>query len=176
MTESKTPLPTTKASGRVSCFVGGIRPEAVANLLRDLVGRNVTAQKLTPVRPIQLDAPTTGIYWDDGGSPLALCRFDITLAASAAAALTLIPRDVVLEATTARVLPGLLQENLHEILNVCAQLLNHGSFCHVVLHEVFAGSDLPADIKESPTESVDLEVNIQGYGGGRLQLRGLVPA
>jgi hypothetical protein len=155
----------------------GIRPESIELLLTCLLGREVTVRRSAPAARRPLNAPISGVYREDLGSARAVFSLDIGLAAHAAAALTLIPSRVAVEAATARVLPDMLRENVREILNVCAQLLNDEPEHHVALREVCVGPILPQDVVDAVNpQGLDLDVVVGGYGGGRLVLRALKQA
>jgi hypothetical protein len=168
MNSSKPGIVPSGALTDSSC-VGGIRAEAIEGLLTCLLGREVKAHRQSRPRQAPLNSPTSGIYRDDSGQSRAVFSCDIGLAASAAAALTLIPPGVASEAIAAKVLTDMLRENLGEILNVCAQLLNEIYEYHVVLREVCTGHRLPPDaVDESNRHGLDFDVTVRGYGGGRL--------
>lgn len=63
-------------------------------------------------------------------------------------------------------------ENLREILNVTARLLNSAQTPHVRLRDVHPpGSQSPAEVARlwlQPADRRSFDVEIQGYGPGRL--------
>lgn len=124
--------------------------------------------------------PVTGVYRFDDGVTAATCACELALAASAGAAFTPIPAEVATSAVATRNLTGLLLENFHEILNICAQLLNDQVTTHVTLSDVGTDRTLSTHAAFGPdhpsTIWLDLDIAIAGYGGGRLVLRGLTPA
>jgi len=113
-------------------------------------------------------------YRRNDGSLGAVTAFDLPLSAAAAAALTLMPATGAKEAVQAGVLDALLQENMHEVLNVCASLFAKSDSRRVVLEEVLYPPQAPegeiADAIADPLMSTRLDVSIHGYDAGQLVL------
>jgi hypothetical protein len=171
MIPTKIPLPPQNTKRPPSRSATVISPEAVANLMKSLLGRDVMTRSMSIQRSTTLETPLIAVYRDDNNRVRALCCCDVTLGANVAAALTLIPASVALDAIAAKVLPDVLRDNLREVLNVCAQLLNHNSSYHAVLCEVCFGDEVPQDIDRGSLQAcLDAEVTIKGYGVGRFQL------
>jgi hypothetical protein len=87
------------------------------------------------------------------------------------AALALSPASVAADAVRKGQLPGELFDNLHEVLNVVANLFGG---IHVRLQQVLPPSAaLPASVAALVNRSsarLDLELAIAGYPGGRMSL------
>jgi hypothetical protein len=150
-----------------------IAPQAMQDLLQCLLGRDVTVRK-PAAPPVQVKGMITGIYEADDGTVKALVSFDLSLAAHAAAALCLVPAACAKEAIAAKKLAGSLLENITEVLNVCAGLLNDQATVHLALRGVCEENSLPAKVDRGKAVNLgDFDVVVPGYGGGRLSVRGL---
>jgi hypothetical protein len=144
--------------------------EDLRELLADLLGREVTAVRSD--EPVPASGGAVGSYVTDDGRPAAAVVCDLAFAARAAAAITLIPSPAAEEAITERALTPTLRENLREVLNVMARLLNSAQTPHVRLQEVYApGVAPPAEVARliaQPADRRSFEVEIPGYGPGRV--------
>ena len=91
------------------------------------------------------------------------------MANSLGAALALLPRTRVLEAVEAGEVPADVAENLHEVFNVGANLLNAPDQPHLKLAEVLVGADVGDELVHALTwaaERVDLAIDVPGFGAG----------
>lgn len=144
--------------------------EDLRDLLADLLGREVTAVRSE--QPVPARGGATGGYVTDDGRPAAAVVCDLAFAARAAAAITLIPSPAAEEAIAEGALTPNLRENLREVLNVMARLLNSAQTPHVRLQEVYPpGVEPPAEVARliaQPADRRSFEVEIAGYGPGRL--------
>jgi len=145
--------------------------EGITPLLRDLLGRNVTAVPAKGPQPPGLLIVGTYIRDDDALS--GVCTVDLSLAAHAGAALMMAPVAVAEESVRAKKLDEMLLECLREVLNIGSRWFMPPNAPHVRLHEVFTGDELPkrpaALLKLAP-KIVAVEIAIAGYKGGRLGL------
>ncbi|GAA1652340.1 hypothetical protein [Georgenia ruanii] len=143
----------------------------VRDLLHAMLGRDVdvtgTIDALTPATP---GGVVVGVYTTEGLRTAALIALDVPLAARAGAALALLPSRTAEAAIGHQYLPEQLMENVAEILNVMASLLNADDAPHVRLHRVHGPTELlPADVAtwlRSYGPRVDAGVSIRGYGDG----------
>src|SRR3712207_1536356 len=102
---------------------------------------------------------------------------DLALAARAGAAIALMPAGGAEVAIEESALSQALFENAYEILNVMASLFNVGEHPHVKLDGCWAPGDaVPADVAQwvlSYVRRLDLDVDVKGYGTGRLSVLAL---
>jgi hypothetical protein len=149
-----------------------VAPAKVAHVLRDLFGRAVSVDAVKP--PAAADAPSWVALYSARDGIIAVCLCDLPFAAYAGAALSLIPLPVAQESIGAKRLDPSLFDNLREILNIFGQVFRGKILDSVTLHQVSPLSDLeegPAKtLISSPKSRLDLEVSINGYGGGHLAI------
>lgn len=148
--------------------------DAFARLIGGLLGKSTPAK---PTPTFTLDKKTPGAiatYRTDDGALVAGCLCDLAAGSMLGAALTLVPAARATECMRAGKLDEVLAENLREILNVSASMLNHPGEPHVALGEVL---DVPGEIPEDvaamvakPAARLDVEISVPGYGKGRLSL------
>lgn len=121
--------------------------------------------------------PLAGIYHDGNKKQVVACMADVAFAATSAAAFALIPARVAAESAAAQKLDESLAEIFGEVLNVMSRLFTHHESTRVTLQEmVMPGQPLPAVLASLNSEQcMDLVVDIDGYGKGRLILC-LLPA
>lgn len=148
----------------------GLPTEAgIKDLLSMVVGSEVTVQYAA--RP-GLDAGNVGAlarYVDDDGVLRAVAACDLLVANSLGAALALLPVARVHEAVAAGEVPADVAENLHEVFNVGANLLNAPDRPHLKLADVSVGADVDAELVRALTwaaERVDLDIEVPGFGSG----------
>lgn len=144
--------------------------EDLRDLLTELLGREVSVVRAEqPVEPLQ---GAVADYLTDEGTVAAVVVCDLAFACRAGAAITLIPPPAAEDALAAGALTPTLTENLREILNVTARLLNSAQTPHVRLRAVHGpGSQAPSEVvrlASQPADRRSFDVDIQGYGPGRL--------
>ena len=149
-------------------------PKPVRDMLTDLLGRNVEVVLGAPYAPQHGEPGTLGVYVDDATIVRAVMVGDMAFSAYAGAAIGLVPVHGAKEAITTERLPQALEENLYEVLNICASLLNAEGLPHLRLYQMFAPGDLPpAEVSNCARilgGRLDLSVEIAGYGKGRLSV------
>lgn len=165
-----TATPTVSAAAPVPV----LELEQVGVLLRTLTGHDTQVRPARPVVPGQ-DLAAVAVYVSDDAVTGAVAAWDLSLATCAGAALGQVPLPEVEEALATRTLSGDLADNFAEVANVLASAFNESPGApHLQLHEVHAvGEELPADVAAMlryVVRRVDLEVDIAGYGGGRLSV------
>src|SRR5690606_31645159 len=96
-----------------------------------------------PDRPASI-----GVFVDDHLRVAALICFDLPLSAYTAAAIGLVPPRVAEESVASGILTEVLQENLHEVLNIAVGLFNSVPGAdHLRLHAMHpAGQTIPHDL------------------------------
>ena len=144
-------------------------PDEVAELLRDLVGKAMTAKKLAAAPPIR-GAWMIATYARNDGDIAGVVATDMMLAAHVSAALTLIPGGVADDSARSGKLPDNLKENLHEVLNVCSRFFNAPGAPRAALSEVkpLPASPKAAAILAKPQSTLHIEIAITGYKGGKM--------
>ena len=155
-------------------------PYRVRTLLEDLLGREVEVEPAPPWSPLRADEGTLAVFVDDDTVPRTVAVLDPRLSAYLAAAIGLVPARTARRAVADGELGDDLEENLHEVLNVLASVLNGEDSPHVRLYTVHhLGGDATPEVLTLGGElgrRLDLAVHLSGYGGGRLGLVGVTSA
>lgn len=145
-------------------------PDVLADVLSTLIGREVTAQAAGAGAYVQGTPLLTAVYVSDTGEASALWICDLRVAGALGAALSMAPPGTANEAVAAGRLSVALEENFHEVANVCASAFNQLGTPHVKLASVSASAEgLPPDAKAllaRRPRRVDLTVTVSGYGAG----------
>lgn len=160
LTAPATPVPVPQA-------------QELGALFETLIGRPVAVGPAAPVLPGR-DPALVAVYVTDDLVVGAVLACDLSLAAAAGAALATLPPGEAEQAVTAGTLSGHLSDNAHEVLNVLVSIFNLEGAPALKLHRVHAvGERLPDDVRPVlgyVLRRVDLQVDLDGYGGGRLSL------
>lgn len=149
------------------------KPNDVSSLIADLTGRSTQFKPAKPHAFGKEFPELVAVYRTDTGALGATLACDLEFAASAGAALTMIPADVVKECASEGELTERLQENAHEVLNIAASLFNQPGFEHLVLAEVVLNKELPEPVSAlmaKPALRADLEGAIEGYPTGKCSI------
>ena len=146
--------------------------DQVGRLLSGLLGKPVQV-KVTKPAPVSPQAVLYwGLYVDQAQKIRWACSCDLTCAANAGAALSVFPPARAKENIAAGKLEPVLEENLTEVLNILAQILNSTGQMHLRYQRMLVEKgQIPAEIRsgvQAKTAAADFEVNVPGYGGGRL--------
>ena len=146
--------------------------EPVREFLGDLLGVGITVDA---VRRLALGPTDVGVlawYVGDDDALGAAVLADAGFACRAGGALSLVPTVVVDGHLDEAELPATLLENVTEVLNVFARLLNSERTPHLRLASVAAlPSVVPRDVQRllaQPRRRRDYVVTLDGYGDGRL--------
>lgn len=156
-----------------------LEPATVADLLTMLLGRETTADTATRrVQPFQHPGATVATYVDDEDGLRAVVAMDLALTAYAGAAIAVMGPRVAEDAIRNALVTQALYDNTYEVLNVTASLFNVEGAPHVRLAQVYAPREFPPEpvatiVQAAETPNVTIEVDVAGYGGGRLTV--LVP-
>ena len=146
-------------------------------LLTGLLGREVTVQMSDAFVGDEGAGTTYAVYQDDQARTRAVAVMDLALSAYAGAAIGLMPVGAAEIAIEEKDLPPVMKENLGEVLNVLAALLNAEDCPHVKLTSVthVGGSPDPEVAAHATTvgRRLDLEVTVPQFGTGRLAVVGL---
>lgn len=150
-------------------------PETVANVMSDLLGKEVSVQQGQPVS-IKPAAPLTFAFFrDDEGLPATVIICDLALAAFTGAALAMVPPEEGKKALRTNKLPESIYENYREVVNIVGgTLFNSPETPHLALQDVFVTPDrLSTELKPLMTEPVNglfLDVTIEDYGDGKMTI------
>jgi hypothetical protein len=142
----------------------------VKDLLEGLLGREVSVAPGVPVSPA--DSAAFGIYVDDAVRMTAVINLDLRLAAFLGASIALIPRGRAEAAIEDRYVSETMFDNIGEVFNIAANVLNQHSDVHQRLYSTVRGVPAaPADaaaLSATPANRLDLAIDIDGYGSGAL--------
>jgi hypothetical protein len=148
--------------------------QAVGDLFGGLLGRAVTAKPVPPLDLSSTKALAVGVYEAGEGAIGAVTVVDVPLGAYSAAALSMVPKGGADDAARSGKLSDTLLENLREVLNVGAQLLNVPGQPRLVFRTLhLPGTPIPEPvgaILKSPAGRVDVSIEVAGYGGGKMAI------
>ena len=148
--------------------------EGVRALLGDLLGRGIAVERAAPPDYEADEIVVVGDYVNDTGDVATAIVVDHEFACLAGAALVSMPATAARDNIRRAVLPDNVLENVHEVLNVAAQLMQMTGSPHVRLRTVTVlPGDLPADtgaLVSRPTSRRDFVADIEGYGAGRISV------
>jgi len=141
--------------------------------LRVLLGRTTKATEAGSPHIFE-DSCHTARYLTRDDQLVVLCQVDLTVAAAMGASLAMIPASAAEEA----IKDGDLGENLTdaycEVANIMASLLCKDGYPHVrwvsIEKSIDALSESDKAILASPSERIDIEVEFEGYGGGKMSI------
>ncbi len=147
---------------------------AVADIFSMLLPKDVSSKKGKPVNPGPKNKTVVVLYGADDGTTEVVCMCDIKLAAAAGASLTMLPAGNVDDAVKAGGIESHLTGNVHEVFNVLGSLFVGDKPGSGSIRELQASANaLPEDVAslvKSSKVRVDVELNVDGYGGGSLSL------
>jgi hypothetical protein len=148
-----------------------LKAAETATILRDLVGRAVTAKDSPPIK-VPDAFYSVASYEREDGSPGAICAMDLPLAASLAAALILVPKGIADDCVRAKKLEDMLEESLQEVFNVAGRFFNSATSARVILRSRVSPPLAPPLQKlfTSGTTRVTVEVAVTGYLTGKMVL------
>jgi hypothetical protein len=141
----------------------------VRRLLNGLLGRPADVKDSGPGT-----APpaVVGIYTLDTGNLVAACTCDLPLTAAIGAALSLMPPGVAAESVRRGKPSPEILDNLSEVLNVGASLLNKPGNPHVVYKSLIdspaTADPAVAKLMAAPAARANFAVSVTGYGNGVL--------
>jgi hypothetical protein len=145
----------------------------VRDLLKALAGCDVEVVPSKPVLPGR-ETALVAVYVTDEALAGAVVVCELALAAHLGGALGRMPAAEVEQSLAAGGLSPDLAENAHEVLNVVAAVFDAPGAPPLKLDRVHAvGEQLPAEVARTLTYvvgRVDLQVQVAGYGGGRLSV------
>jgi len=149
-------------------------PKEVRDLFEDLLGRPVTVSPTDPVLSAAVRRTMVALYVDNALKLQAVIGLELSLAVYAGAALGLIPPGGAQDSVEEGVMTPVVAENVTEVCNIMAGLLNRPGAPHLRLYQRFLPGEGP------PTDAVghllalgrrlDLNVDVSGYGSGKLSI------
>jgi hypothetical protein len=147
------------------------KPPELEKLLAALLMRPVKVAKVddeaSPQGPL-----ATALFHSDEPVLQVLVRADLSLAASLAAALSVVPLAAVRECVASRKMDESLQDNFGEVMNVMARFISAGGRTFrlgpVSCPPADAAPELGALI-EASDERREFNVEVPGYAAGRLE-------
>jgi len=149
-------------------------PETIAKLLKQLLGRDVTFQKIAPFKLSAVDPSITASYVTKQGSLAGVWLCDLDLTYRAGAALCMIPAAEAQARLRVSKVDDYLVENFREILNICSQLFTTHEEPSVELGAVYLSAEerppAIATLIVAPASRLDLQMTISGYGNGRMSI------
>ncbi len=144
----------------------------VKDTLSDLLGRSVEVAPGDPFSGAVPGGAAFAVYVDERMRTRTVGVVDLALCARAGAAIGLVPVQMADAALAERTLPDSLRDNVFEIMNVLAGVLNGDEHPRVRLYDVHhAGDPAPSDVPGLAAvlgRRLDLEVDLAAYGTGRL--------
>ena len=149
-------------------------PKEVRDLFEDLLGRPVTVSPTDPVLSEAVRRTMVALYVDNALKLQAVIGLELSLAVYAGAALGLIPPGGAQDSVEEGVMTPVVAENVTEVCNIMAGLLNRPGAPHLRLYQRFLPGEGP------PTDAtghllalgrrLDLNVEVSGYGSGKLSI------
>lgn len=149
-------------------------PKDVRDLLEELLGKDITVGDGTPAAAADLRKATIAVYVDDAKQAVGVGGMDLPLSAWIGSAIGLIPKGGAEACVEDGELTKMVGENVREVCNVMAALLNKEGAPHLRLEKescYLPGESPPADILGRMVAlgaRLDLAVAVAGYGSGRL--------
>ncbi|MGH9102557.1 MAG: response regulator [Acidimicrobiales bacterium] len=158
------------SAGSEYAGAGGEAP-SVVTVLEALLRRSVTVGEAPPPRR---ELPRAfARYVNHDGRDAGYCIAELSLAASAGAALSLVPAATAAEWARSGALPATIQQNFHEVANVLAKAVRGDrERCILAGVTVVADYEDPEEAESIPpgAAAVNLQVQIDGYPSGRMAL------
>lgn len=145
----------------------------VRELFEGMLGRDVEWNGDSPGVDV-LDGATVAMYVDDVGALAAVALADVALTARAGSAIGLLPPATAEQSVADSFVTPAQFDNMVEILNVAASLLNKPDTPHLRLRDTFSPREtVPAEVAAlalEPAGRIDGELSVQGYGAGRISI------
>jgi hypothetical protein len=146
----------------------------VKDVLEELLGRGVTVADTNPVQTADLPRTVAATYVSDRMQLGAVMGIDFCLAAHVGAAVGLIPVGGAEACLEDGALSPAIAENVSEVCNILACLLNGEGFSRLKLDRTYLPPEaLPNDVVGcllAIGRRMDITTTIAGYGGGRLSI------
>ena len=144
----------------------------IKDVLDGLLGREVEMGPAEPMASVDMIGGLLAAYVDDGNVLRAVAGWDLPAAAYVGAAVGLVPGGGAEAAVEERYIPENMQENLGEVSNVLATVFQLPGNPHLRLQTTYcpaaAAPDQETQLLYGLGQRIDLELDISGYGTGRL--------
>ena len=144
----------------------------IKDVLDGLLGREVEVAPGEPMASVDMIGGLLAAYVDDTNALRAVVGWDLPAAAYVGAAVGLVPRVRAEDVVQERYIPENLQENLGEVSNVLATVFQLPGNPHLRLQTTYcpaaAAPDQETQLLYGLGQRIDLELDISGYGTGRL--------
>lgn len=149
------------------------KPAEVADLFGGLIGKKVEVKATTAALTVNGSLPVAvATYVDDTHKVVALGLCDLAFSCNMGGAIALVPPKIAAANLKDKELPESFVENLREIVNVSAALINNAGSKHLRLKELYI------DLKTLPEEATalltsakarcDMDVVVENYGPGKI--------
>jgi hypothetical protein len=150
-------------------------PNTVANVLTDLLGKEVEVKLGEPVTVKPNASISISIFRDDKGRVATGMICDLSFAAYTGTALAMVPAEQGDAAIRRNELPESIYDNFREVINIVGgTLFNKPGSPHLVLREVFMHpTRLSMELKPlltDPENWLFVDTDIEDYGTGKLIL------
>jgi hypothetical protein len=145
----------------------------VARTLSGLCGKSANCRGGKPFGPAPRSPVVVASYVEAGNKLAAVLVMDLGLAASVGAALVMLPPVMAQECLKTGKITDNIDENMREVLNVCATMFNSSNTPRVTLGSVITVEKLPeaiASFVKASAAKLDVEVTLPTYPGGKLSL------
>jgi hypothetical protein len=143
-------------------------------MFEDLLGRPVTVNTGSPLLVEGLKKTLVSLYTDDSLKLAAVVGMDLPLAVYSGAAIGLLPPGGAQDCVADGVVTPAVAENVREVCNIMAFLLNRAGGGHCKLYQVYLpGETPPSDacgVLLALGRRLDLTVDVGGYGNGKLSI------
>jgi hypothetical protein len=153
----------------------GIMPTAsgISELLEGLLGEEIEVNESETLLLKNDDISIAGEYEEDDKTVAAYILLSYELGVMMGAALSMIPKGTVNEEISSRTLNDEVKDNLHEILNIAASLLNNTDKAHHTFTkmDLSINENIDDELQNHIEHAVsrrDFTVSIPGYGEGVL--------
>jgi len=149
-------------------------PKDVRDMLEELLGKDITVGDGSPASAGDLQKATVAVYVDDSNRVAGVAGMDLPLSAWIGAAIGLIPKGGAEACVEDGDLSKMVGENVREVCNIMAALLNREGTPHLRLEKesvYLPGEPAPPDVQARMVAlgaRLDLAVSVAGYGAGRL--------
>jgi hypothetical protein len=149
-------------------------PKAVRDMLEELLNRDITVGDGKPAAAADITKAAVAIYIDDSKRIVGVAGMDLPLAAWCGAAIGLVPKGGAEDCVDEGELTKMIGENVREVCNIMAALLNREGAPHLRLEK--ESCYLPGETPPQEAQArlvalgarLDLVVTVAGYGAGRL--------
>lgn len=135
-----------------------------------LYGDNVSIENSD--KQVALDnSKLTGLFVDSDGAPVAACMCDLSFAAYAGAAMTMLPAGAAQDAVEEDDISQTMKENIYEVMNICSRLMMSDDTPHLKLEKMYDQSELsPAALAmiAEAKEHKEFDVKFNNYGSGQI--------